>query len=167
MDPHVLVMIDQDELLDLEDERIDLRSALGKRTNRNASREELRQLELRLRSSEKNIRDVRRKRRQLLTEAARMVHHICPELLLDMPEILDPFVCLTSSSDSSGSTIRRNTTNSRSLPQAWNALPKRTLEDYDDVRPWDGQTPSRHVLLRATYDDDDVVLKVGETLPTL
>jgi hypothetical protein len=47
---------------------------------------------------------------------------------------------------------------------ACGSLPRRSLEDYEDVKPWDtsvdGPASGRHVMLRARFDGEDVVLKV-------
>lgn len=47
------------------------------------------------------------------------------------------------------------------------SLPRRSLEDYEEVRPWDtsvdGPASGRHVMLRARFDGEDVVLKVRDT----
>lgn len=49
---------------------------------------------------------------------------------------------------------------------ACGSLPRRSLEDYEDVKPWDtsvdGPASGRHVMLRARFDGEDVVLKVRD-----
>lgn len=72
-----------------------------------------------------------------------------------MPLILDPLAGLSSVIQSPTSPV----VNGDSLRAR---VPRRALEDYDDVRPWDGDTPCRHVLLRGRYDDEEVVLKVSQ-----
>lgn len=135
----------EEQILNLEDEQIDCRSALDKRVKRQAPKEELDRLGESLEHASRAVRDLRRRKRKMMSEAATFVHTLAPELLLDLPEILDPV------GEGGG---RGN-----------HVLSRRTLEDYDDVRPWDSSGDpgaGRHVLLRARYDDEEVVLKVRQ-----
>eukprot|EP00602_Paraphysomonas_sp_CaronLab_P011304 CAMPEP_0185039532 /NCGR_PEP_ID=MMETSP1103-20130426/36457_1 /TAXON_ID=36769 /ORGANISM="Paraphysomonas bandaiensis, Strain Caron Lab Isolate" /LENGTH=1230 /DNA_ID=CAMNT_0027578455 /DNA_START=47 /DNA_END=3739 /DNA_ORIENTATION=- len=143
-------------LVELENSRIDAKSNLEKlaikaqrrnpraKTVGDASCEEATMKE-QLYKAEKSVRDFRREMRSWYRNLRSFAQTVAPELFFYLPDLL-----WAGSLLGDGGFAK------------YGNLVHRTLNEYDDVKPLFGVEEiarSRHVLLRATFDDRDVVLK--------
>jgi hypothetical protein len=177
--------IKEENLLKLEDEKIDIRSLLEKATlketrkarnfsirglSRTSSHSttddsatitsgetiietEVEEIRKKLLATEKAVKECRKEMRGWYREVRQFAQTIAPELFLLLPDLLYAGSILGDGGFAEGA-----------------KLPKRRLDEYEDIVPLhhmptskvqsnSTMIQSRHVLLKATYDGEDVVLK--------
>ena len=155
----------EDELLKLEDKRIDIRSELEKATlkaQRNNTRikpeespkpdteNEIEKIRENLSVAEKDVKEMRKAMRSWFRNLRRRSMEYIPELFHYLPDLQAPGSVLGDGGFAENA-----------------KLPRRRLEEYDDVEPLivndsvngEKKCNGRHVLLKASYDGEEVVLK--------
>ena len=156
----------EDELLKLEDMRIDIRSELEKATlkaqrssmnSRSKSEETTRQesdeiekIRDKLSIAEKEVKEMRKNMRSWFRNLRRRAMEYIPELFHYLPDLQAPGSVLGDGGFAENA-----------------KLPRRQIEEYDDVEPLvvsdsssgEKKFNGRHVLLKASYDGEEVVLK--------
>ncbi len=156
----------EDEILRLEDARIDIRSDLEKAAIKSQRRakvgEDLKspatssveELTHKLTIAEKDVKDARRNMRSWYREIRKFALEFAPELFLLLPDLRSPGSVLGDGGFAENAKLIR-----------------RRLDEYDDVKPLTASTDSvdkvptnargskRHILLTAKYDNEEVVLK--------
>lgn len=155
----------EDELLKLEDKRIDIRSELEKATlkaQRNNTRIkpeespkpdaeiEIEKIRENLSTAEKEVKEMRKEMRSWFRNLRRRAMEYMPELFHYLPDLQAPGSVLGDGGFAENA-----------------KLPRRRLEEYDDVEPLvindqvngERKYNGRHLLLKATYDGEEVILK--------
>ena len=156
----------EDEILRLEDARIDIRSDLEKaaiKSQRRAkvgedlkspSTSSVEELTHKLTIAEKDVKDARRNMRSWYREIRKFALEFAPELFLLLPDLRSPGSVLGDGGFAENAKLIR-----------------RRLDEYDEVKPLTASTDSvdkvptnargskRHILLTAKYDNEEVVLK--------